>query len=144
MSLFTSSIIAARFITHKRAAVVTTSSCYFLNYFFLNQKCSSLPKVILIWVIILKSTNRTSVCVQVSMYEIILQRRSWCESQAQLQLDLLTCSECNMYQYKNEADPQQRQFVLIVLGPSAGKHESRLEGHCASVKTQLCVSQTHN
>lgn len=51
------------------------------------------------------------------MYEIILQRRSLCESQDQLQLDLLPRSECNMYQYKKEAD-LEGQFPLIVVGPS--------------------------
>lgn len=94
--------IAARFITHKRAAVVAGTS----NAFFFKSEMLFFAKStqILIWVITLKSTNRTSVSVRVSMYEIILQRRSLCESQDQLQLDLSPRSECNMNQYKKEAD----------------------------------------
>lgn len=89
------------------------------------------------------------------MYEIILQRRSLCESQAQLQLELSPRSECNMYQYKKKADREQRQFILIVAGPSvrcqkcgdcivqgakgskASQQTSdctRVEGHCVSLK----------
>lgn len=69
LGLFTSSrlIIAARFLTHKCAAVAI-SSChfrcitFFLSEMLLFSKCNG----ILIWVITLKSTNTTSVCVQES------------------------------------------------------------------------------
>lgn len=99
---------------------------------------------ILIWVITLKVQIGHLLLVHKSvLYEIILQQRSSCESQAQLQLDLSPRSECNMYQYKNKSVLEQGQFILIVLGPSHRTRGKRKQSELANITSHQTVRSLH-